>query len=235
VDGREIAVGNASLMALAGASLPLSSIGSAPDNYSAATCVYIAADGKYEGRILISDQLKPTARDAVNSLRENGIDRVVMLTGDRAETAAAVGADLGISEYYSELLPADKVEKLELLLAETESKYKLAFTGDGINDAPVLVRADVGIAMGGIGSDAAIEAADVVLMDDDPMKIVKAIRISRKCMRIIYENIVFSIGVKLLALALVAFGIGGMWLAVFADVGVMVLAVLNAIRALKTT
>lgn len=238
VDGRTVAAGNSALMA----SLDIS----APEAPEGVTCVFVAAAGVFKGTILISDQLKPGAAEAIGALRENGIKRIAMLTGDRKEAAEYAGRALGIDEVYSELLPGDKVEKLEKMLAETGAvegaadngarsgrRSKQAFVGDGINDAPVLVRADVGIAMGGIGSDAAIEAADVVLMDDDPAKVAKAVRISRKCMRIIYENIVFSIAVKLLALLLVAVGLGGMWLAVFADVGVMVLAVLNAIRALR--
>ncbi len=234
VDGRTVAVGNAALLDLLGVALP-SAPSAASGQYSAAavsaasaTCSYVCVDNTYAGRILISDRIKSGSKGAIEALHSCGITRTVMLTGDRKEVAEDVAAALGIDKVYSELLPGDKVDKLESLLPEG----KLAFVGDGINDAPVLVRADIGIAMGGIGSDAAIEAADVVLMDDDPMKIATAIRISKKCMRIIYENICFSIGVKLLSLVLVALGVGGMWLAIFADVGVMVLAVLNAIRAL---
>lgn len=234
VDGRTVAVGNAALLDLLGVALP-SAPSAASGQYSAAavsaasaTCSYVCVDNIYTGRILISDRIKSGSKDAIDALRSCGITRTVMLTGDRKEVAEDVASALGIDKVYSELLPGDKVDKLESLLPEG----KLAFVGDGINDAPVLVRADIGVAMGGIGSDAAIEAADVVLMDDDPMKIATAIRISKKCMRIIYENICFSIGVKLLSLVLVALGVGGMWLAIFADVGVMVLAVLNAVRAL---
>ena len=244
VDGRTVAVGNAALLEFLGVGIPVASNSPSAspaasagasesgcgESFAAAsaTCSYVCVDGKYEGRILISDQLKPGSKEAVEAIRACGVNRTVMLTGDRKEVAEDVAGALGIDAVYSELLPGDKVEKLEELLPAG----KLAFVGDGINDAPVLVRADIGIAMGGIGSDAAIEAADVVLMDDDPRKIATAIRISKKCMRIIYENICFSIGVKLLSLVLVALGVGGMWLAIFADVGVMVLAVLNAVRAL---
>ena len=234
VDGRTVAVGNAALLDLLGVALP-SAPSAASGQYSAAavsaasaTCSYVCVDNIYAGRILISDRIKTGSKGAIEALHSCGITRTVMLTGDRKEVAEDVASALGIDKVYSELLPGDKVDKLEALLPEG----KLAFVGDGINDAPVLVRADIGVAMGGIGSDAAIEAADVVLMDDDPMKIATAIRISKKCMRIIYENICFSIGVKLLSLVLVALGVGGMWLAIFADVGVMVLAVLNAVRAL---
>ena len=234
VDGRTVAVGNAALLDLLGVALP-SATPAASGQYSAAavsaasaTCSYVCVDNTYAGRILISDRIKSGSKGAIEALHSCGITRTVMLTGDRKEVAEDVASALGIDKVYSELLPGDKVDKLEALLPEG----KLAFVGDGINDAPVLVRADIGVAMGGIGSDAAIEAADVVLMDDAPMKIATAIRISKKCMRIIYENICFSIGVKLLSLVLVALGIGGMWLAIFADVGVMVLAVLNAVRAL---
>ena len=181
---------------------------------------------------MISDVVKPHSREAIQALKASGVRRTVMLTGDTRKVAEQVAGELGIDEVYSELLPADKVEKVEELLKNRSEKEKLAFVGDGINDAPVLGRADIGIAMGAMGSDAAIEAADVVLMDDDPMKIAKAIRISRKCLRIVYQNIVFAIGIKLICLALGAVGIANMWLAIFADVGVMILAVLNAIRAL---
>ena len=192
----------------------------------------MAVDGKYAGHILISDILKPHEKEAIANLKKAGVAKTVMLTGDARNVAESVAAELGIGEVHSELLPADKVAKVEELLANKSEKEKLVFVGDGINDAPVLSRADIGIAMGALGSDAAIEAADVVLMDDDPVKIAKAIRISRKCMRIVYENIYFAIGVKLICLILGALGIANMWVAIFADVGVMVLAVLNAIRTL---
>jgi len=198
----------------------------------AGTVVHMAVDGVYAGCILISDLLKPHAKEAVKELKKAGVKETVMLTGDTKAVADQVADELGIDEVYSELLPADKVSKVEELLSKKKGKEKLAFVGDGINDAPVLSRADIGIAMGALGSDAAIEAADVVLMDDDPLKIAKAIRISRKCIRIVYENIYFAIGVKILCLILGALGIANMWIAIFADVGVMVLAVLNAIRAL---
>ncbi len=196
------------------------------------TLVYVAVDGKFAGCILISDLLKPHAKEAIAALKSAGVTKTVMLTGDTKRVADAVAAELGIHEVCSELLPADKVSKVEELLAKKSDKEKLAFVGDGINDAPVLSRADIGIAMGALGSDAAIEAADIVLMDDDPLKIAKAIKISRKCIRIVYENIYFAIGVKVICLILGAFGIANMWAAIFADVGVMVIAVLNAIRAL---
>jgi Cd2+/Zn2+-exporting ATPase len=196
------------------------------------TIVHVAIDGQYEGHILISDLLKPTAKEAIKELHKAGIKKTVMLTGDRKAVADQVAKELGIDEVHSELLPADKVAQVETLLKQKSGKEKLAFVGDGINDAPVLSLADIGIAMGALGSDAAIEAADVVLMDDDPLKIAKAIKISRKCIRIVYENIYFAIGVKILCLLLVAVGLANMWLAIFADVGVMVIAVLNAIRAL---
>ncbi len=190
----------------------------------------MAIDGAYAGHIVISDRIKPHAKEAVEALRASGVTKTVMLTGDTESVAGQVAAELGIDEVYSELLPEGKVEKVEELLERKEGK--LAFVGDGINDAPVLSRADIGIAMGAMGSDAAIEAADVVLMDDDPLKIAKAVRISRKCLRIVHENIWFAIGIKAACLLLGALGIANMWLAVFADVGVMVLAVLNAVRAL---
>lgn len=196
------------------------------------TVVHLAIEGAYAGHILIADQLKDHAKEAIDALKKAGISRSVMLTGDGEKVADKVAAELGIQEVYSELLPADKVNKIEELLKNKSEKDKIAFVGDGINDAPVLSRADIGIAMGALGSDAAIEAADVVLMDDDPLKIAKAIKISRKCIRIVYENIYFAIGIKILCLILGALGIANMWLAIFADVGVMVLAVLNAIRAL---
>ena len=194
--------------------------------------VYLAVDGAYAGYIVIADVLKPTAPAAIQDLRRCGVKQTVMLTGDLRPVAEQAAGALGIDQVYSELLPGDKVAKVEEMLAEQNGRGKLAFVGDGINDAPVLSRADIGIAMGAMGSDAAIEAADVVLMDDDPQKLVKAIRIAKKCMAIVQQNIVFAIGVKLLCLVLGAVGLASMWLAIFADVGVMVLAVLNAIRVL---
>lgn len=198
----------------------------------AGTIVYVAVDGRFAGYILISDTIKDNTREAVRQLRKTGVKNIVMLTGDSDKVAADVASKVGIAEYYSQLLPGDKVTKVEELLNNKPEKEKLAFVGDGINDAPVLTRSDIGIAMGALGSDAAIEAADVVLMDDDPLKIVKAIRIARKCLRIVYENIYFAIGIKVVCLVLGAVGIANMWVAIFADVGVMVLAVLNAIRVL---
>ena len=192
----------------------------------------MAIDGRYAGHILISDIIKPHAKEAIAELKKAGISRTVMLTGDSRRVADQVAAELGIDEVYSELLPADKVTKVEEILDKKTEKEKLAFVGDGINDAPVLSRADIGIAMGALGSDAAIEAADIVLMDDDPLKISKAIKIARKCIRIVYENIYFAIGIKILCLVLGALGIANMWVAIFADVGVMIIAVLNAIRTL---
>ena len=224
VDGVEVAAGNDKLMERLGVS-PIHC-------HCVGTIIHMALDGKYAGHIVISDVVKPHAAEAVQALKASGVRRTVMLTGDARKVAEQVAGELGIDEVYSELLPADKVEKVEELLKGRSEKEKLAFVGDGINDAPVLGRADIGIAMGAMGSDAAIEAADVVLMDDDPMKIAKAIRISRKCLRIVYQNIFFAIGIKLICLALGAVGIANMWLAIFADVGVMILAVLNAIRAL---
>jgi Cd2+/Zn2+-exporting ATPase len=224
VDGIFVAVGNGKLMAQLGLEYK--------DCSHVGTIVHVAIDGQYEGHILISDLLKPTAKEAIKELHKAGIKKTVMLTGDRKAVADQVAKELGIDEVHSELLPADKVAQVETLLKQKSGKEKLAFVGDGINDAPVLSLADIGIAMGALGSDAAIEAADVVLMDDDPLKIAKAIKISRKCIRIVYENIYFAIGVKILCLLLVAVGLANMWLAIFADVGVMVIAVLNAIRAL---
>ena len=224
VDGVEVAVGNAKLMKKM--NLPYS------ECHEGGTIVHVAVDGTYAGHILISDQLKPHAKQAIQDLKRAGITKTVMLTGDMKRVADQVAAELGIDEVHSELLPADKVAKVEELLAKKGEKEKLAFVGDGINDAPVLSRADIGIAMGALGSDAAIEAADVVLMDDDPQKIAKAIKISRKCLRIVYENIYFALGIKAICLILGALGIANMWMAIFADVGVMVIAVLNAIRAL---
>lgn len=224
LDGVSVAVGNGKLMNRLGITYKeCSHLG---------TVVHVAVDGNYEGHILISDMVKPTAKEAIQALHKNGISSTVMLTGDAKAVGEAVAGELTIDKVYTELLPADKVEKVEELLASKKEKEMLAFVGDGINDAPVLKRADIGIAMGALGSDAAIEAADVVLMDDDPLKIAKAIRIARKCMRIVYENIGFALGVKAICLVLGAFGIANMWIAIFADVGVMVLAVLNAIRAL---
>ena len=200
---------------------------------SVGTIIHMAVAGEYAGHIVISDIVKPHAKEAVAGLRRAGVSRTVMLTGDTAKVAGQVAAELGIDEVHSDLLPGDKVEQVETLLNEKPQKAKLAFVGDGINDAPVLSRADIGIAMGAMGSDAAIEAADVVLMDDDPRQIAKAIRISRKCIGIVYQNIVFALAIKFACLALGAVGIANMWFAIFADVGVMVLAVLNAIRALR--
>ena len=224
VDSHSVACGNDKLMTRLGIQyIPCHSTG---------TIIHVAIDGAYAGHIVISDVIKPDAADAVRQLRKAGVTKTVMLTGDDRKVAASVASRLGIDEFYANLLPADKVARVEELIAGRKGSDKLAFVGDGINDAPVLARADIGIAMGAMGSDAAIEAADVVLMDDDPVKIAKAIKISRKCLRIVYENIVFAIGVKLICLLLGALGIAGMWLAIFADVGVMVIAVLNAIRAL---
>ena len=224
VDGRLVATGNGKLMDQLGVPYTVCN--------EVGTLVYVAVDGKFAGCILISDLLKPHAKEAIAALKNAGVTKTVMLTGDTKRVADAVAAELGIHEVCSELLPADKVSKVEELLAEKSEKEKLAFVGDGINDAPVLSRADIGIAMGALGSDAAIEAADIVLMDDDPLKIAKAIKISRKCIRIVYENIYFAIGIKVICLILGALGIANMWAAIFADVGVMVIAVLNAIRAL---
>ena len=224
VDGVPVAVGNEKLMRkLDVEAIPCHHVG---------TIVHVAIDGAYAGHILISDVVKPTSAQAIRELRKAGVRKTVMLTGDAEQVARQVARELGVDEVHSELLPADKVDRIEALLDRKGPKERLAFVGDGINDAPVLSRADIGIAMGALGSDAAIEAADVVLMDDDPMKIVTAIRIARKCMRIVYENIYFAIGIKLVCLALGALGVANMWVAIFADVGVMVLAVLNAIRAL---
>ena len=224
VDGQEVAAGNDKLMDRLGISyIPC---------HSAGTIIHMAINGAYAGHIVISDVVKPHSKGAIQALKRAGVHKTVMLTGDAKKAADLVAGELGLDEVYSELLPAGKVEKVEELLREKPEKARLAFVGDGINDAPVLGRADIGIAMGAMGSDAAIEAADVVLMDDDPMQIAKAIKISRKCLGIVYQNIAFAIGVKLICLALGAVGIASMWLAIFADVGVMILAVLNAIRAL---
>lgn len=224
VDGKVVAAGNAKLMKKLGIEYH--------DCSHVGTIVHVAIDGKYAGHILISDVIKEHAAEAIAALKKSGIEKTVMLTGDAKNVAEHVAAQLGIDEVCSELLPGDKVEKVEELLTKKSEKDKLAFVGDGINDAPVLSRADIGIAMGALGSDAAIEAADIVLMDDDPLKISKAIRISRKCIRIVYENIYFAIGIKVICLVLGALGIANMWFAIFADVGVMILAVLNAIRTL---
>lgn len=224
VDGKVVAAGNAKLMKKLGIEYH--------DCSHVGTIVHVAIDGKYAGHILISDVIKEHAAEAITALKKSGIEKTVMLTGDAKNVADHVAAQLGIDEVCSELLPGDKVEKVEELLTKKPEKDKLAFVGDGINDAPVLSRADIGIAMGALGSDAAIEAADIVLMDDDPLKISKAIRISRKCIRIVYENIYFAIGIKVICLVLGALGIANMWFAIFADVGVMILAVLNAIRTL---
>ena len=225
VDGVSIAAGNDKLMAQLGIeAIPCRSVG---------TVIHIAIDGKYSGHILISDVEKPDAKDAIAALKRAGVTKTVMLTGDADRVAQYTAKNLGVDEVYSELLPGDKVDKVEMLLSKLEGRGKLAFVGDGINDAPVLSRADIGIAMGAMGSDAAIEAADIVLMDDDPMKIAKGIKISRKCIRIVHENIVFALVIKFACLLFGALGIANMWAAIFADVGVMVLAVLNAIRALR--
>ena len=225
VDGVRVAAGNSKLME----KLSVDCM----ECHSVGTVVHMAVNGKYAGHILISDQIKPHAKEAIAALKKCGVKKTIMLTGDRREAARQVAEELGIDEVHSELLPGDKVAQVEKLLDEKGEKEKLAFVGDGINDAPVLSRADIGIAMGALGSDAAIEAADIVLMDDDPLKISKAIRISRKCLRIVYENIYFAIGVKVVCLILGALGIANMWAAIFADVGVMIIAVLNAIRALN--
>lgn len=225
VDGVRVAAGNSKLMEKLGVDCM--------ECHSVGTVVHMAVNGKYAGHILISDQIKPHAKEAIAALKKCGVKKTIMLTGDRREAARQVAEELDIDEVHSELLPGDKVAQVEKLLGEKGEKEKLAFVGDGINDAPVLSRADIGIAMGALGSDAAIEAADIVLMDDDPLKISKAIRISRKCLRIVYENIYFAIGVKVVCLILGALGIANMWAAIFADVGVMIIAVLNAIRALN--
>ena len=224
VDDKRIAIGNGKLMERLSVSYK--------ECHGSGTVVHVAVNGAYAGHILIADKLKPHAKEAITALKKNGITKTVMLTGDIKKVAVEVGESLGIDEVHSDLLPADKVSLVEKLLTNQQKRDKLVFVGDGINDAPVLSRADVGIAMGALGSDAAIEAADVVLMDDDPLKIAKAIRIARKCIRIVYENIYFAIGVKVICLILGALGIANMWLAIFADVGVMVIAVLNAIRTL---
>ena len=233
VDGRTVCIGNGKMVRLALDDAAAADAESNRPAGTAGTVIHVVVDGNYEGCIIISDVIKETSAEAIRQMKEAGVTRQIMLTGDGRAAAESVGSELGISEIYSELLPADKVAKVEELLeAQQATKQQLAFVGDGINDAPVLSRADIGIAMGALGSDAAIEAADVVLMDDDPLKIAKAIRISRKCMRIVHENIWFAIGIKVLCLLLCAVGLVGMWAAIFADVGVMVLAVLNAIRTL---
>ena len=224
VDGILVAAGNVKLMKKLGISYM--------DCHSVGTIVHMAVDGKYAGHILMSDLIKPHAAQAIAELKRAGVKKTVMLTGDAKNVAEQVAEELGIQEVHSELLPADKVAKVEELLKQKTEKEKLAFVGDGINDAPVLSRADIGIAMGALGSDAAIEAADIVLMDDDPLKIAKAIKIARKCIRIVYQNIYFALGIKGICLLLGAIGVANMWMAIFADVGVMVIAVLNAIRAL---
>ena len=225
VDGHAVAAGNSKLMEQLG--IPYH------DCHSVGTIIHMAVDGQYAGHIVISDVVKPHAKEAIEALHKAGVEKTVMLTGDAKKVADAVAAELGVDEVHSELLPGDKVDKVESLLAQQSGRAKLAFVGDGVNDAPVLGRADIGIAMGAMGSDAAIEAADIVLMDDEPLQIAKAIRISRKCIGIVYENIVFALAVKFACLVLVAIGLADMWAAIFADVGVMVLAVLNAIRALR--
>ncbi len=224
IDGKKVAVGNEKMMGYVGVE--------AKPCHHVGTIIHVAVDGAYAGHIVISDELKPTAKEAMKQLKAAGIEKTVMLTGDAKAVAEKVAAEVGVSEFRAELLPADKVTAVEGLLKECSGKKRLAFVGDGINDAPVLSRADIGIAMGALGSDAAIEAADIVLMDDDPLKIAKAIRISRKCLRIVKQNITFALGVKILCLILAAIGIANMWLAIIADVGVMILAVLNAIRCL---
>lgn len=225
VDGNEVAAGNNKLMDQLGIGYK--------DCHKVGTIIHMAINGEYAGHIVISDVIKPHAKEALAELKKAGVKKTVMLTGDAKRVAEEVAGSLGIDEMYSELLPGDKVTKVEELLAAKSGKEKLAFVGDGINDAPVLTRADIGIAMGAMGSDAAIEAADVVLMDDDPMKISKAIKISRKCLGIVYQNIAFALIIKFACLGLGAIGIANMWFAIFADVGVMVIAVLNAIRALR--
>jgi Cd2+/Zn2+-exporting ATPase len=227
IDGRQVAAGNSRLMR---------SLGIEPiECHSAGTIVHMAINGEYAGHFVISDVIKPEAKDAIAALKQSGVRRTVMLTGDGKAVAEQVAGELGIDQVWSNLLPGDKVTKVEELLAEKPEKEMLAFVGDGINDAPVLGRADLGIAMGAMGSDAAIEAADIVLMDDNPLKISKAIRIARKCMRIVYQNIVLALCIKAACLVLGALGVANMWLAVFADVGVMIIAVLNAIRALHVS
>ena len=235
IPGKGVRVRTASNEIYAGNSALIESIGFTPISGVgfSGTVIHVACDGKYVGMILISDSLKPTSKKAIENLKASGVRRLVMLTGDRKESAENIAGELGLTEYRAELLPGDKVDEVEKLIADKKGKEKLAFVGDGINDAPVLSRADIGIAMGALGSDAAIESADIVLMDDDPARIALAMKISRKCLRIVHENIVFAIGIKVLCLLLGALGIANMWMAIFADVGVMVIAVLNAIRCLK--
>ena len=225
VDGHEVAAGNDKLMKKLGLKYH--------ECHTAGTIIHMAIDKKYAGHIVISDVVKEHSKEAVAELKKAGIKKTVMLTGDSRKAAEQTAKTLGIDQVYSELLPGDKVQKVEELLLEKEGKEKLVFVGDGINDAPVLTRADIGIAMGAMGSDAAIEAADVVLMDDDPLKISKAIKISQKCLRIVYQNIIFALAIKFACLGLGALGIANMWFAIFADVGVMIIAVLNAVRALR--
>jgi Cd2+/Zn2+-exporting ATPase len=225
VDGKAVAVGNDKLMQALDIDVPTAT--------AVGTIVYVALEGRYAGHIVIADTVKPGAKDAITALHKAGVTHTVMLTGDSEAVARQVAQQLGLDEVHSQLLPEDKVHRVEALLERKHPSQALAFVGDGINDAPVLSRADIGIAMGAMGSDAAIEAADIVLMDDDPKKISKAIRISRKCIGIVYQNIVFALGVKFACLALGAFGITNMWFAIFADVGVAVIAILNAIRALN--
>ena len=225
VDGREVLVGNAKLMAAHSVDAPACDV--------VGTILHVATDGRYLGHMVIADTVKDDAAQTISDLHAAGVRRCVMLTGDREEVAAAVAAQLGLDEYHAQLLPADKVERVETLLADEEGHHKLAFVGDGINDAPVLTRADVGIAMGAMGSDAAIEAADVVLMDDKPSNIARAMRLARKTMGIVWQNIVFALAVKLVILVLAALGVANMWLAVFGDVGVAIIAILNAMRAMK--
>ena len=225
VDGKEVAAGNVKLMKKLGVEYK--------ECHSVGTIVHMAVDGKYEGHIVIADIIKPKAKEAIARLKKAGVQKTIMLTGDAKAVAEQVAQSLGIDEVYSELLPGDKVTKVEEILAKKTEQEKLVFVGDGINDAPVLTRADIGIAMGAMGSDAAIEAADVVLMDDDPLKISKAIKISQKCLRIVYQNIIFALAIKFACLGLGALGIANMWFAIFADVGVMIIAVLNAVRALR--
>ena len=227
VDGDKVAVGNIKLMKKLGIEYM--------ECHSVGTILHVAVNDKYAGHIVISDREKPHSAEAIAALKKLGIKKTIMLTGDRRTAAEKAARSLGVDEFHSDLLPADKVTKVEELLKQKGEKEKLAFVGDGINDAPVLMRADIGIAMGAMGSDAAIEAADIVLMDDDPLKIAKAIKISRKCIGIVYQNIIFSLVIKFACLALTAVGIANMWLAIFADVGVMILAVLNAIRALRVS
>ncbi|MBP5471729.1 MAG: HAD-IC family P-type ATPase, partial [Lachnospiraceae bacterium] len=235
IPGKGVRVRTVSNEIHAGNSVLMESIGFTPISGAdyPGTVIHVACDRKYVGMILISDSLKPTSKKAIEALKASGIRRLVMLTGDRKESAENIAGELGLTEYRAGLLPGDKVDEVEKLIADKKGKEKLAFVGDGINDAPVLSRADIGIAMGDLGSDAAIESADIVLMDDDPARIALAIKISKKCLRIVRENIIFAIGIKVLCLILGAFGIANMWMAIFADVGVMVIAVLNAIRCLK--